>query len=120
MEWNFENDVTMNTALLLMREPALTSARFITEMSRQWDPSKIVGLIGCMDVILDWPDTYFQECTLHIIDFLCNGELKYDTKSRVLLSQLTLMYEMKLVHTKMALIDYQLGLTKDQLATNKE
>lgn len=110
----------MNTALLLMRETALVSARFIGEISQSWEAPKVVELIGCLDVILDWSEAYFQEFTLHVIELVCLGS--QETKSTILLSQLTLMYEMNLAQTnlKLALADYQLGLTERQLATIME
>lgn len=106
----------MNTALILIKEPAKISAAFISEATLTWEASKIVELVGCLDVILDWTELYFQEFVLHLIELVClaaDGLNELSAiHSKTLLEQLTLMYEMNLQQTnlKLAMAEYKLGI----------
>lgn len=53
-EWEFDTDITMNTALILIKEPSTIASQFIAEISKDWPAARVVELIGCLDVILDW------------------------------------------------------------------
>ncbi len=93
----------MNVALILIKEPAENAARFIGAISNEWESTKITELIGCLDCILDWEESYFQEFTMTLMQQLFS-KCEHGQAGQALLKQLTMMYEMNLAETNLRLV----------------
>lgn len=89
-------------------------------MTKDWPPQKITELVSCLDCVLDWSESYFQDFTATLIEIVKEAqemdtnpstEPKKDTLEE-LLKHLSVLYEVNLAETnlKIALTDYQLVL----------